>query len=180
MDISKMTLDEILKLNNQEYFDFYLSYFYDWMSLGFTMEELSPYYGKKIAEIDPILSMRYEHGSITYYKGVKLIRNLKIRTCAFCGSRIYKNHFYYRYHPFVMIKKGPTTEIRVLKRENLDVCESCSSLIPGTYEELLELKEQLEIEHGEFHHDEINYEALKEQVGEELEFKVLRKSNHKK
>ena len=180
MDISKMTLKEILELKNQESLDLYLSYFYDWMALGFTLEELKPYYGKEIDSIDPILTRIYENGYITYYKGVKLIRSLNIRSCAFCGSRIYNGHHYYRYHPFVIVKKGLDTQKLVLKRGNIDVCESCSSLIPETYEELLVLKEELEIENGVFQNNGINFETLKEQVGEELDFKVLRKTNRKK
>ena len=180
MDISKMTLKEILELKNQEYLDFYLFYFNDWIALGFTIEELKPYYGKEIGLIDPILTGIYENGHITYYKGVKLIRSLKIRSCAFCGSRIYKGHHYYRYHPFVIVKKGLDTQKLVLKKGNIDVCESCSSFIPETYEELLGLKEQLEFEHESFQNNGINFETLKDQVGEELEFKVLRKTNRKK
>lgn len=180
MDISKMTLKEILELKNQEYIDLYLSYFYDWMALGFTIEELKPYYGKEIDLIDPILTRIYENGHIMYYKGVKMIRSLKIRSCAFCGSRIYNGRHYYRYHPFVIVKKALDTQVLVLKRGSIDVCESCSSLIPETYEELLELKEQLEFENEMFQNNGINFETLKEQVGEELEFKVLRKTNRKK
>lgn len=180
MDISNLTLNEIISLNKKEYFCEYLAYFDEWLNLGLDKEILAFYYGKPIIEIDSILTTLYEQEKVRYYKNIKEKRSHKIKNCAFCGDRIGKGSIYYSYHPFISIEYKEETIVQVLKNGHLFICESCSKLIPETYQDLLNLKEQLEIEHLDQPKEEINYDALKEQVGEQLEFKVLRKIYHKK